>query len=98
LGDYARQLLSGIASPLIAEVRGHGLMIGIELDAHSFADAKRAPALIVVERLQQAGLLCVPAGTHVIRWLPPLNVTGADVERAISLFTGVLKGLGGEQA
>ncbi len=104
LGDYARQLLSGIASPLIAQVRGHGLMIGVELEADAFAktpvarDDKRAPALIVVERLQQAGLLCVPAGTHVIRWLPPLNVTGADVERAVGLFTGALKGLGGEPA
>jgi acetylornithine/N-succinyldiaminopimelate aminotransferase len=38
----------------------------------------------------QNGLLTVPAGPTVIRWLPPLNVSQAEVDEAISIFAGTL--------
>lgn len=104
IGEYAKSLLAGMVSPLIAEVRGLGLMIGIEIDAAAFAHAthergdQRAPALQVVSRLQQAGLLAIPSGTHVIRWLPPLNVTGTQVEQAVRILAAVLKQIGDESA
>jgi acetylornithine/N-succinyldiaminopimelate aminotransferase len=104
IGEYARTLLAGMVSPLIAEVRGLGLMLGIEIDADAFARVtasasdQRPPALQVVGRLQQAGLLCVPSGTHVIRWLPPLTVSGGQVEQAVSILASVLKRFGEEPA
>ena len=95
VGRHAIRLLQGIGSPLIREVRGVGLMIGVELDAAAvagtgFDDAKRPPSLKLVDRLQQAGLLAVPAGTHVMRWLPALNVTAAEVEQAVEILRQVL--------
>jgi acetylornithine/N-succinyldiaminopimelate aminotransferase len=104
IGEYARTLLAGMVSPLIAEVRGMGLMLGIEIDGAAFARTaagrrdQRSPALQVVSRLQQAGLLTVPAGTHVIRWLPPLNVSGSQVEQAVRILATVLKSFSEEAA
>ena len=97
VGRHAIGRLREIRSPLIGEVRGVGLMIGLELDAaavagSSFGESGRAPSLRLVDRLQQAGLLAVPAGTHVMRWLPALNVTVAEVESAVAILRRVLAG------
>jgi acetylornithine/N-succinyldiaminopimelate aminotransferase len=104
IGEYARTLLAGMVSPLIAHVRGLGLMLGIEIDGQAFARTAaarhdpRAPALQVVSRLQQGGLLTVPSGAHVIRWLPPLNVSGVQVEQAVRTLATVLKSFTEEAA
>ncbi len=99
IGRRAKEALQALASPLIQEVRGVGLVIGIVLRADA-VDAMpllqgdtRAPALQLTDRLQHAGLIVVPSGTHVLRWLPPLNVTWPEVERAVAIFSGVMKGL-----
>ena len=97
MGSHAFQLLRKIESPLIGEVRGVGLMIGLEMDAEAadrsvFGESGRAPSLRLVDALQQAGLLAVPAGTHVMRWLPALNVTTREVEHAVDILRGVLAG------
>jgi acetylornithine/N-succinyldiaminopimelate aminotransferase len=95
-GEQAKELLRAIPSPLIKEVRGVGLMLGIELDAEAaaaspgFQKSERAPSLQLVDRLQNAGLLAVPSGTHVIRWLPPLNVSREEVEQAAKILASVL--------
>ncbi len=44
----------------------------------------------MVDRLHDAGLLTVPSGTHAIRWLPPLNVSRAEIDEAAALLRGVL--------
>ena len=87
LADNARELggfMSGELQRLIRkfpavlkEVRGFGLMIGLEFraDAPGFGGSEKAAALQVVERLHAAGVLTVPAGTAVIRLLPALNLT-----------------------
>ena len=99
MGALAKQSVAELQSPWIAQVRGVGLMIGIVLNAEAFSshpttqDNGRSPALHVVDRLQHAGLLAVPAGTHIVRWLPPLNVSRAEVERAVSILKGVLEKL-----
>lgn len=96
IGTRAQEALRSLHSPLIREVRGVGLMLGIVLDEEaigshpSFQGSTRAPALQLTEKLQQAGLIVVPAGTNVIRWLPPLNVTWPEVERAVFMLAGVL--------
>ncbi len=65
---------------VIREVRGFGLMIGLELepDAPGFAESAKSPAMQTVERLHSAGLLTVPAGTAVVRLLPALNLTNTE--------------------
>ena len=97
LGAYAKGALEGLGSPLIKEVRGVGLMIGIEFveDFSSRIKLKddRAPSLLMVNLLHVAGLLTVPSGTHAIRWLPPLNVSRGEIDEAVGILAGVLTGL-----
>ena len=97
LGAYAKQALTALGSPLIKEIRGVGLMIGIELSpnftelAPSFKQDKRSPSLILVDLLHSARLLTVPAGTHALRLLPPLNVTREEMDRALGIISKVLQ-------
>lgn len=94
IGGYARDALNGLGSDLIREVRAVGLMIGIELSpefANFTASGDRAPSLWLVDRLHEARLLSVPAGTHAIRWLPPLNVTRAEIDEAVGILRRVLE-------
>ncbi|MBW3533783.1 MAG: acetylornithine transaminase [Gemmatimonadetes bacterium] len=66
---------------VVTEVRGMGLMWGVELTA---------PAGDVVARARESGLLLASAGPQVVRLLPPLNVPGALIERAVSLLEEAL--------
>ena len=97
LGAYAKQSLEALASPLVKEVRGVGLMIGIELCADfvercpALKGDKRPASLVMVNLLHAARLLTVPAGTHAVRWLPALNVTRAEIDRAVEIFANVLR-------
>ena len=94
LGAFAKEAVVGLGSPLIAEVRGIGLMLGIELAADFAArveTVQRPPSLWMVDRLHEAGLLTIPSGTHAIRWLPPLNVTRQEVAQAVDILAGVLE-------
>jgi len=94
LGAHALTVLRAISSPLIAEVRGLGLMIGIELAADFAQRAKlsegKSPALFLVEKLHDAGLLTIPSGTHAIRWLPALNVKREEIGEAAAILARVL--------
>jgi predicted acetylornithine/succinylornithine family transaminase len=80
---------------VIREVRGFGLMIGIELNpaAPGFARGDKTPAIQAVEQLHAAGLLTVPAGTAVIRLLPALNVSRADAEEGLAVLTNLFESL-----
>ena len=79
-----------------------GLMIGFPLNAEAFSGIARfrtadtAPSLFLTTELMRAGLLVVPAGTDVVRWLPPLNVTGEEVKAALHLFHSTLEKLAAE--
>lgn len=82
--------------PVIDELRGAGLMLGFVLDGaemdkmNGFAESGQTPSLFVVNAAREAGLLTVPAGEKVVRWLPPLNVSDEEVDEALALFEGVL--------
>ena len=92
VGAYAKAAIEGLRSPLIKEVRGVGLMIAFELvaDFSGRIGDKRVPALALIDRLHRAGLLSIPAGTHNIRWLPPLNVSRAEIDRAVEILRTAL--------
>jgi acetylornithine/LysW-gamma-L-lysine aminotransferase len=63
--------LERIESPLIREVRGLGLMIGVELKQ------KVTPYLMA---LMERGVLALPAGLNVLRLLPPLVIEKSDLD------------------
>ncbi len=94
-GLHAKTALQQLGSPLIKEVRGVGLMIAFDLAA-DFSERVNVPkarsnALHVVDELHAAGLLTVPSGADAVRWLPPLNVSLAEIDEAVEITRGVLQ-------
>ena len=81
MGEYLLDKLDEINSPLIREVRGLGLMVGIEIKQ------KVAPFL---QALTERGVLAQPAGLTVIRLLPPLVINEAQIDRVVEVLTEVL--------
>ncbi len=80
-GQQLRAGLQGIADNyphLVTQVRGWGLIDGMELTAET--DLK---ALDVVKAAMEEGLLLVPAGPKVVRFVPPLIVSEAEVDQAV---------------
>jgi 4-aminobutyrate aminotransferase len=81
--------------PGIGDVRGPGLMIGVEfVSDRATRQPDGAAADAVVARSTEAGLLLLTCGLHhqVIRWIPPLDVTIPEIEEALRLFEGALGG------
>ncbi len=77
--------------PLVREVRGAGLLLGLETDDFAAKDGEEGtPALRLTKRLIAAGLLVVPAGEQTIRLLPPLNVRQEECDEAVAILRGVL--------
>lgn len=67
-------------------VRGEGLMIGLKC---------KKPNLDIVKAGYDAGILTVPAADNIIRILPPLNVTDADIDEAVNRLDAACKAVGG---
>jgi 4-aminobutyrate aminotransferase len=85
-GDQLRAGLRRLAHPGIVEVRGPGLMVGVV-----FRDPSIVPG--VIERCRVDGhLLLMSAGVDgdVIRWMPPLVVTEAEIDQAVAAFAAAL--------
>jgi acetylornithine/LysW-gamma-L-lysine aminotransferase len=82
--ERGAQLMSGLAaieSDKIREVRGLGLLLGIELKENS------GPT---IKALQDQGVLTLGAGPTVVRYLPPLIISAAQVDRVIAATRTVL--------
>ena len=92
LGEYLASSLRLLANPHITEVRAIGLMIGVQL-GNDFPKTTRPPALEVVTRAMSAGLLVIPAGETVVRFLPPLNVTRAEIDEALATFSETIRSI-----
>jgi acetylornithine aminotransferase/acetylornithine/N-succinyldiaminopimelate aminotransferase len=69
-------------SGAVREVRGKGLLVGIELDR---------PAGPVVDGCRERGLLVLTAGEKILRMTPPLVIDEADVDRAVAIVGDVLE-------
>ena len=105
LADQARKLggwlkteierLAQAYPTVIQSVRGMGFMLGIELAENipAFAASDKTAALQFVNRLHAAGVLAIPAGTQVIRLLPPLNLKPQEAAEGISKIEEVVKQL-----
>jgi acetylornithine/succinyldiaminopimelate/putrescine aminotransferase len=84
-GAWFGERLGALARPgsRVRHVRGRGLMWGLEL-----ADGEVAAPLVAAAR--ERHLLVLTAGPTVIRLVPPLTVTHADLERAVAILEEVL--------
>jgi acetylornithine/N-succinyldiaminopimelate aminotransferase len=103
LADNARQVgaflkhglqeLAGKYPTVIQTVRGLGLMLGIEL-APSIpnlpGDSSKTTAIRFANLLHAAGLLAIPAGANVMRFLPPLNLRRGEAEEGLKLVESVV--------
>ncbi|MFD1174279.1 ornithine--oxo-acid transaminase [Oceanobacillus picturae] len=82
LGNYMMDELKSIQNPIIKEVRGKGLFIGVELTES---------ARPYCEQLKEKGLLCKETHENVIRFAPPLTIKKEDLDWAIGHIKEVLK-------
>ena len=82
-GAYLMDRLREIDSPTIREVRGKGLMVGIELKE------KVAP---YIKELQERKIIALNAGMTVIRLLPPLVITYSQIDHLVDVLMEVLSG------
>jgi [amino-group carrier protein]-gamma-(L-lysyl/L-ornithyl)-L-glutamate aminotransferase len=77
VGEYFLRRLRAIDHPSIREVRGLGLMVAVEL---------KASASPVLQRMQAAGVLAIPAGKTAVRFLPPLIAEEEHIDEAVTVF------------
>ncbi len=93
-GALLRRRLDALAQeePALAAVQGRGLMHGAELvDAQGHPDGDRAARVLQeMEARQVLMIRCGPYG-QIVRWLPPLIVTSAEIERAVDAFAEALR-------
>ncbi|MGN7457250.1 acetylornithine transaminase [Paenibacillus pasadenensis] len=80
LTGQLREKLAG--NPWVKQIRGLGLLIGIEC---------AGPVADVIATMRERGLLVVPAGPNVVRLLPNLLVSHAEIDQAVGIIAAVLK-------
>lgn len=82
-GEYLMKRLSTFVGkyPFVKEIRGKGLMIGIDLTF--------APSAEVLPALREKGLIALPAGETVLRLVPALTVTEQECEKAFQIIDSV---------
>ena len=84
MGEYFQERLAEIPSPYVKEVRGRGLLIGVELKSEA-GGARR-----FCEALQEKGILCKETHEHVLRVAPPLVIKKDEVDWAVERLEVVL--------
>ncbi len=82
LGTYLQARLQELGSTWIRQVRGLGLMAGVEV---------RGRAAPVLRALERRGVLALPAGRQTVRFLPPLIVTEAEIDEAVEALAEALE-------
>jgi acetylornithine aminotransferase/acetylornithine/N-succinyldiaminopimelate aminotransferase len=93
-GEFLKRSLEGLIEKyphVLESVRGLGLMLGFQLAGKcaAFANSDKSSSLQFVHRLHNAGLLAIPAGTDVIRLLPPLNLRRHEAEEGLAIIDQV---------
>ena len=84
MGEYLQEQLAEIPSRNVKEVRGKGLLIGVELKPEA-GGARR-----FCEALQEQGVLAKETHANVIRFAPPLVITKQDIDWALPRIREVL--------
>lgn len=81
-GDALMEMLAELNSPHIREIRGKGLMVGVEMDMEV------GP---IVEQGYARGLLLVSAGPNILRFVPPLTITQDELAQAVQILGDILQ-------
>ena len=95
MGEFLKAGLQALTRKyprVIHDVRGVGLMIGVELAENIPnlpGDSTKTQAVRFVNLLHAAGLLTIPAGTQVIRLLPALNLRQSEAEEGLAIIESV---------
>ncbi|MFI5168156.1 MAG: aspartate aminotransferase family protein [Thermoanaerobaculales bacterium] len=82
LGATFLAALRGISHPLVAGARGRGLMLGLVVREHRDD---------VLRGLQKRKVLAIPAGSEVVRFLPPYTIEPTHIDEALTTLTDVLR-------
>jgi len=98
-GDYLKTGLQQLAHKypgIVSQVRGLGLMLGLELAPNAPnlpGDSTKTQAVRFANLLHAAGLLAIPTGTRILRFLPPLNLRRSDAEEGLNIVETVIAGI-----
>ncbi len=96
LGKKIAAEVTGWKHPLMSSIRAFGMMIGFELNEEAImakqdvVDSGKIASIYVAKIMLDAGLLVVPAGPKVVRWLPPMNLTDEHAADALAIFKSTL--------
>lgn len=99
MGEFLKAGLQRLADEhprIVSTVRGLGLMLGMELTpdiANLPGDPAKTQAVRFTNMLHAAGLLAIPAGAQVVRFLPALNLSRADAEEGLGIIGNIVKEL-----
>jgi len=81
-GIYIKKCIAEMNLPQVTDIRGRGLMIGVEIDGSPKDYAKNAV---------DSGLLMLTAGQNVIRFLPPLTITYDEIDEGLAIFKQIMQ-------
>jgi acetylornithine/N-succinyldiaminopimelate aminotransferase len=80
-GEYIKSKVADMKSPIVKDIRGLGMMIGVQIEG-----TPKDYALSALEK----GLLILTAGTDVLRFLPPLNTDMKIIDRGLEILSEIL--------
>ena len=83
-GDYIRGAIASWNLPIVKDVRGRGLMVVTQIDSS-------IKPFDVEVRCLEKGLCTTTAGSDVIRFLPPLNISDKEIEEGLAIYKSVLE-------
>jgi acetylornithine/LysW-gamma-L-lysine aminotransferase len=84
-GDRFQERVRGLGLPQVREVRGRGLMLAVEL---------KKPATPVIKAMQERGVLALPGGGTVIRFLPSILVDDAQLDEGVEGLAAAVRQAG----
>jgi acetylornithine/N-succinyldiaminopimelate aminotransferase len=98
LGEWIQNELDRLAKnypSVVKRSRGIGFMLGLELAENipAMAASEKTAAIQFVNRLHAAGVLTIPAGTQIVRLLPPLNLKPQEAAEGIAKIEELVKSL-----
>lgn len=80
-GEKIRSTIAGWKHPLVVDIRGKGLMIGVDIGVEAWP---------VLEACLAKGLLMLSAGPNTLRFLPPYVITDAEIDEGLGILKSVL--------
>ena len=83
-GDYIRGKITSWNLPIVKDVRGRGLMIGTQI-------APSIKPFDIEVRCLEKGLCTTTAGSDVVRFLPPLNISDREIDEGLAIYKSVLE-------